>query len=423
MWRYTIVIISLSCILAACEEYPREYTGVITGKISNYNGFPLIVAFQEEFLGVSSDQYSALAPDFYGNFYLDNVVSPYDLYVKYTSLGYSNRNLLFIGLRASDLRIIYPEVRFESRYRISYLTVKFPAIRKGKIGFLKFISPELFQSNDMQLSQFDSAKSLQIKFTQDITNIQGKIIFFQCTPSDSGHIQSYDNFGVKNISIHEGSNGFLVLTPEDIIYDPGESSVNVNVEISPKAEEPVTQVLIHFPGMNPYSDVYISDAAGSGSSTVTVPADLKVSFKIEVRNSCLIYSQNYGLIGRQTKSILLNPGANGVLDNSQLVPLIYPADEQGNVSDTVILRYGDNNPGIYQIYLSGYTIYTDKNNMELGELKSKGLTFSPGQHIRWSVIKYSNFVNIDQFVTSPYIFQENFDAITFSDKWLFVMSE
>jgi hypothetical protein len=393
-------------------------------QILNNEGFPIN---SYGWMGVSIGNYAIVIPDYMGYCSFENVQLPFDLRVFYAgTYSYTYKNISVRNLHIST----FYNPNFEANGCVVW--IKFPQIEYGKYGYVRFISKDLFEQDYgsyFLISNNHESIKLSLQIPLDKTSITGKIIFIQCQSISQFpyNIYSYDNFGYKDITFHTGLNDSILFSPEDISFNPGESSVSLNItypETYPL--HPALIFTLSFPGYNKYSDIIIGKYySGTNQVTQIVPASLNIPYTIKAECVSRINVSSYSL-PYPSKVIEVHPDEFNALLLKK-INLLSPQNHEEEISSNSLLKAEETGEkGIYvfsiakdSINHTKVNIITDNSSIILKDITSSYFAFSPNTVYAWRVGKLSSFNSINQFVSEPYVFQENFNSIEFSDVWYF----
>lgn len=411
---HALLITTAVFILSGCSDYEvAPSAGTINGKVFDIYGFPNI---QSE---ISIGQYPVTVPDAFGNFSLDTKSIPYDLEI-FDYVPHTYEAILFKSLISTCPSIVIPFEILRETGNFCVVWVKCPATQEHGV-FLNFVSKEDCLQHMLTVYHSDSIYGIQVQIPVSKTSIEGKVLFLQY--SGYNNTCTYDKYGEKSVTLHSGNNDTLVFSPSDILLDPPESIVTFNIILpdSLPYADITTRGYIHFPGYSSGSDILIYDGSDLTDDYITVPESLLTNFNIKI-NSVIHYYEGQMYYNDQEKWVYTQPGTSITVDNSEKVSLLSPQYAQTGIDENTVFRFsGDGlHKGVYIIYIFGYgNLVTDSTNFRITDLDSRSFNFRHNYTMGWRVVKLSEFRSLDDFVSKPYIDNENFNTISLSPFWYF----
>jgi hypothetical protein len=419
--RFYCLFIAITALLfQSCQLEPNPTGDKVEVQLLDNQGFPV---YSLSLMGVCIGSNAIVSPDGMGYCSFENVQFPYDLnIIRWGSIPYTYKNIYARSLHLS----IFSE--HLSNYNECLVRVKFPPIEYGKIGYVRFISRDLFEQDHGYWHFVEGGAEdttyLNLQIPRDKNSITGKLLFFKCKEFwDGPSIYSFDNYGIKDVTFHSGLNDMIVFSLQEITFNPNEYTVNVNITHPADYYYSELKFVLSFPGYNKNSDIVIGDYFNSNITWQIVPSSLNIPFIVKAESN---YRYTTLSLPFPKKVIEAHPdNLNNILHNK--ITLLNPQNhEEGINSNSQLKAEETGEKGIYvfsiakdSIKHTKVNIITDKSSITLGEISSSNFILSPNTNYAWRVGKLSSFNSIDQFVSEPYVFQENFNSIEFSDVWYF----
>lgn len=397
---YTLKIFLLSIILSCygCEyENPVTNQKKVQGNLVGDKSFPL----SDRFIALNSSPIAAL--NLYGEFYFENVSTPFDLNV-FHILGFGEISIY------KNIKNRFPVLQINGLNNYSDLLVvlRIKNTNWDKIILAQFISNSSFSGRIVSDNNSKNDRlityNLRIPITE--TQIEGKFILLKCIYGSS--LISIDDFAEKSYTVRTNIYDTLVFQSEDFNFNPNEANVNVNIINNPFAISSDTYIYIDF--LNYKFSPLLLSKINTGFNQVynfIVPESLPLAFKIRTENrSVLIQDSSYIFF---KKWIYLNPLEYGSINYNSSFGLLDPADNQTNVDrNTKFIIHNEDLNGIYNFIIKAvntykdFEVFTDSKEITLPHLSELGFTLEPNTQYEWYAEKYTNFENIDDFVSSPY---------------------
>lgn len=418
LFKCCLFIAFSSLLFPSCELEPNDIGNNVEIQLLNGDGFPIQ---GEGWLVASIGNYPIAIPNYFGYFRFENIHTPYDLKVYYWGITFSykqinTRNLHLVLLRS------YPTDVNECP-----LIIKFPEIQNGEYGYLHFISKDIFEqdyNNIYFIRPSHNSTEINIQIPVEKKSISGKLLFFKCEADESNYldIYSFKNFGVKDVLVHEGENETIEFSQEDIEFNPPESSVQINISYPQFYHDRYLIFKLSFPGYNKNSDIIIGYYYNPSNTNIqTVPVNLNIPFTIKAESMFRDEQRSIPHEIWPRKVTNINTGETGTILHKKIELTSPGNNEEGIKSSTFLKAEESGDKGIYLFCIgkdsSAGTVYTitDKSFVMLGDMASNFFQISPNTLYSWKAGKLSSFTSIDEFLSEPYIFQENFNTIEFSD--------
>jgi hypothetical protein len=416
-----LLLLALLIGAAGCDLEPNPETKYIAPRVLNYSGFRI-----KQDNGVVPygcvNEFPASLPDPLGFLHLEDVSRPYNLNI-YEAPPLSIP-FVFMGLNETYPIILIPkEYGIEDKSLFCELNVNFPAIEANKVGILKFISNELFyQDSGTAFANVNTtSRRFKVYFPAEMPSISGKLIFLEGVGVNTIRIQmsSYDNFGMKDVTLHPGTED-ITFTPQEILSNPGDTSSTLLVTCPPEyIEHNKVNVYLNFPGYSANSEMLITQLVNFNFPlTAKLPLISEISNYIRLES---FYDLSFAGYFQPLEVKDINPGEQGTITHTTL-ELTSPPDNETGVEANTYLSVSDNlESGIYFFYIASYyptkkvLIVTDKNSIRWGDLNFRDFKTSSNTNYSWYVTKLTTFNSIKEFTEKPYIFDEGFNAVSISN--------
>lgn len=283
-------IIILSFILLTC------FYGCIDDPIQQ-NGFVIkgnLYYGEDYFVSISGGQVVECGE--FGDFEIAVNSKPYDLFIcdKY----YWLYNLLIVkysGITINSPQLVYA-VDFDFWYHGSYPSwepcsadIYFPEITEKKLIAVKLLS----EDTNYHLYYFrnffpgSNIMNLDVFIPPEKNSISGKLYYLECNV-DSGNwgLISYDKFGIKDVTLHKGTNPDIYFDSSELT-DPPEYNIVYNVNLPPGLSCGRSEIYLTGSALNKGSDLLLS-AQKPGHGNITIPLlngnDFKIRFCYDYRN-------------------------------------------------------------------------------------------------------------------------------------------
>jgi len=389
LFIFSISVYSDSISFTKGNSSDRQF---INGKVVDERGFP--IPYIKVISGTSETQ-----TDIAGKFNFINISSDYDITlaerysstaVIYKDLSVSNPNLTFFG-------------EIEDNYsNFINLKIRFPKLLPGEKGLFKFISQDIFESNESSAKEGDSIIILSVKWPMHQNILKGQIVFL--SSNDSGY---------KFIKFRE------------IILDKFKKSQELKFDSKPGNKITTSKLNIYFPDEQYFSKdfsvktdffnydknsgiKFFEDESSENQFRISVPDNLPLTFKYRIT----------GFAKRKDGSEFLNtsyasPGNNLKIESENAPELQTPQNNSLSIDGDTRFSYSvGSGAGIYVAEFRSknpsmrFFIVTDRNEVYLNYLSRN--EFKNGSiQFEWSVRKFLTYFNVDEFVKPP-VFKNDF---------------
>src|SRR5438552_7604240 len=190
-----------------CVELPVVNQASVSGTIIDENGLT------DGYFLLSSGYYPIVPSDLNGNFTIPNAQKPFSLSISEYIFTETYKNI-----NIDNIKITAETSSGFGNY--CAIKINFPSSNHQKTKYIKFISSEQFYQSRYVADPTESDISFyaDIKIPYNRTTIQGQILFLECSGS-SGHIYSFDKYGLKNVTLNSYNLDSLRFSESDIIFN------------------------------------------------------------------------------------------------------------------------------------------------------------------------------------------------------------
>jgi hypothetical protein len=346
--------------------------------------------------------------DKFGVFSLSSESTPYSLYVSDMSLMNA---VLYTNLSTATPEIIMFGLPFSRNVNNEIVKVEFPPVQSGRNAILKFVSTDVYYSEDVVASPGEWKKVLNIIFPSYTDRINGKIIYLEKTAT------AFIRYGEYPVTIIK--EGY----PQNAYFDSLSGYTNLLeafVTVYPPAFEFDTKgftVYGDFLSLHRNAEVTLNITEGDIiSSKVIVPQNLPYGFRLKIEGrggfakGCNFVSYTYSY-----------PGSTLNISTETAPALEAPQDKYWGVSNNTMFtwNYGSGS-GVYIAHFHSflpvgdmYVVTTDKT---IRFPKSYSGNVIDGNEYSWQVLKYLTYTSVDDFV-KPRLFinDQGYKAILTSE--------
>lgn len=357
---------------------------VINGRVVDERNFP--VQLVKVIIGGNEIQ-----TDAYGEFRFMNVTIPYDA---------------VIAERSSATAVIYKNISLENPELILFgkpsaknsntatINVKFPEIPAGSSAVIKFISSNVFYSQDVEVFSGESSKTLLVDWPETQKTLNGNVIYLQ----KSNVV--YQSFNDKVISLYKntvpfnatftGTNNLNTLSSDVTIYLPFDDYRSKGYS-----------VFADFFSYNRNSEIMLTKEEGNIFKTKSIiPLKLPISYRVKV-SGFVDYDDGSGFVS-YTYS---NPGSVINLAKEEPPKLETPSNKLTGASVNTDFSYTiGSGTGVYVIQF--HSFYPNMNFYVVTNEKSTNLSYLSRTEFQklnsvefnWNVKKYLTYFSVNDFV-------------------------
>ncbi len=401
-----IIISTISLNRTFAFDLSKERAGYVAGRVVDARNFP--VPYVKVIIrGIEAET------DRSGKFRILNVSFPYDIVVAekttataviYKGLSIDNPELILFG---------QPNERYANN---AIINVTFPEITTGSSAIIKFISTDVFYSEDIEVSAGEKIKQIQVYWPLTKKNLSGKVIFLQKNKN------KYEQFKDKVVSLYKNTIPF---------------KVNINDISSSKTQ--TSDLVVYLPFKNftakGYS-VYADFQSYSRNSNVLlakveenvyrgksiIPYNLPISYRLKVTGFA-DYKDGSGFVNYT----YTQPGAAVNLTEEIPPEPQTPSDNFLGASGNTEFYYSlGSGTGIFVLQchsqnppMSFYVVTADRST-NLYYLSREEFRQSASIEFKWSVLKYLTYFSVNDFVKpSEFINDIGYKAILHSKERTF----
>lgn len=375
----------------------------ITGKVYGLYGYP-----QKDITIRIGNKTSITSTD--GSFYIDNVQTPYDLYLKDSV---KKKGYVYQGLSSDNISIpiipSYPSPNSQAIINVNYPPGLFQS--DGKLIF----------TDEDYINKYSSAGSNGGNITLYVTPgtpITGKVIVLLYT-KNNGNITSYDRFGMKDsITVTAGETLNLNFTENDLSYNPVDKTVSYNLIPASGYTASYRFLFLHFGTRQTllYASTLEYERINNDNFSIVIPEQLPQSFT----PIFFAYAQNSAGVSCQEKFFL--SGISGNLQMNSAPQLIYPPDNFQNADTNTIFSFDKYNtePGIISVVIretpgdTTYQILTTSDNVTLQGLSSFGFGSLNNKTFNWDCEKLGEYQSVDEYLSPALNVKKQFLSNTVS---------
>ena len=324
-----------------------------------------------------------------GKFKLYVDKTPYDLYV----MDYAvSTGVVYRNLTTSDPEIMLFGYTSSKYANTEVLKVEFPSVPSGRTAILKFISDDIFYSNDVIASPGETSKILTIDFPSSKDRINGRIIYLEKTS------QKFERFSERAVTIIKNYYPQTIIVDLTTYTQPGDSYLTVYMPTQ-DFDRKSFSIFADFLSMHRNAEMLLNSTEGDIVSTkVLVPQNLPFGYRIKINGSCII-KNNYGF----ENYFYSYPGSNENINTETPPMLDAPQDKFWGVNNNTKFSYDwGSGTGIYIAHFhcfdpvaDFYVVTTDRN---IPSPLSYAKSILTGVEYSWSVSKYTTYLSVDDFV-------------------------
>ena len=314
------------------------------------------------------------------NYNLTIVDAANALAVTYSGMTISDPELIMFG--ASSSRYVNTQI----------VRVDFPPIRAGRSVLIKFMSDDVFYSQETTALPGERTKLITVDFPSTKNSINGKIIYLEKTPT------SYERYGEKTISV--GKDFF----PQTVVYDsssyfskPEDAYLTIYMPTQDYDRKGFS-VYADFLSLHRNARILLNTSEGDIVSTkVLVPRTLPSGYRIKITGSG--YIKNGAGFENYTYSY---PGASFNITSENPPSLEAPQDKFYWANNNTSFAFDrGSGTGIFVVHfhcfdpVGDYYFATSDRNISSPLMSSSGVL--KGTEYSWSVSKYLTYISVDDF--------------------------
>lgn len=365
-------------------SFDSLYSYVITGKVIDQYYFPVAN------ITVSIAGGGSVKTGSEGNFQVSTEKMPYDLFLTDIS---NNTVVLFrsINITEPELTLFgdYPPRNVNSEA----VKIEFPPVLRDHSAIIKFISNDLFYSEEVNAFANEKSKIITVNWSQNTNSISGKIIYLEKTSS------TYNKFAEKTCTVLKDFSPQIVKFDSVSSYTvPGDSYLTVFL---PTVDYATGGFIISadFLSMNRNSRIDLNKTEGDIiSSKCLVPLSIPYGFRLKVTGYAYA-SDNSGF----SSSIYTSPNSSYNILTETPPMLSAPQDKFWGVSNSTEFGYEwGSGSGVYVIHYHCFNPVGDFYMVTKEKFVNSPFNYAgnvlTGDEFSWRVYKYLTYITIDEFV-------------------------
>jgi hypothetical protein len=362
----------------------KEISNYVSGRVVDERNFPVpsakvIIRGQE------------IQTDNSGRFKILNVEFPYDVVIAwqptstaviYKNLSTDNPDLILFGK---------PDTINDNSAVIS---IDFPEIPKGSSAVIKFISPDVFYCNNIEVHEGEKNKSIVVYWPESKNILSGKVVFIQKNSSQ------YEFYKEASTVIYKRLNSFNLKLRGISTNNTRTSSLFVNLPFK-NFKTKGYSVFADFLSYDRNADMLLAKQDSNiFKSTSIIPSKLPITYRVKV-SGFVDYADGSGFVNY----VYSKPGATVNLSSEVPPELQTPSDRYlgasgntefyyslGSGTGIFVVQYHSRDPEInFYIVTSERTAYL--NYLSRNEFKGAGSV-----EFKWRVKKYLTYFSVDDFV-------------------------
>ncbi|MEO6693580.1 MAG: carboxypeptidase-like regulatory domain-containing protein [Ignavibacteria bacterium] len=374
---------------SSCRSYHKAV--VVSGRIVDERNFPvqsakIIITGQE----VQSDKY--------GKFRFLNVTIPYDVVIAERS---SSTAVIYKNITIEDPELILFGKPSARNSNTAIINVKFAEVPAGSSAIIKFISSDVFYSEEVEVLSGEKSKTLLIEWPETQNTLNGNVIYLQKSNA------LYQSFIDKSISIYKNT------VPFELAFS-GTNSNTLSSDVTiylpyDNYRSKGYSVYADFFSYNRNSILMLTREEGDIFKTKSIiPLKLPISYRVKV-SGFVDYDDGSGF----ENYIYSKPGAVINLETEEPPKLQTPSDKLNGASGNTEFSYSNGSgTGIYVIHF--HSFYPNMNFYVVTNEKSSNLSYLSrtefqkinSVEFKWNVKKYLTYFSVNDFV-KPKVFNND----------------
>jgi hypothetical protein len=362
----------------------RLYAFDISGRLLDERYFPVPK------MKVFVSRGGSAVTDKNGEFKLTVDNTPYDLTIFDLATN--------IGVVYRNLSVANPEIFLFGSVTSKYanteaLRVNFPPVPNGKTDLIKFVSDEIFYSQDVIAYSGETTKLLSVDFPSSKKQINGRIIFMEKSPF------SYEKFSERAVTIQKD---YYLQT---VIFDtlstfskPGDAYISLVLPVL-DFDRKGFSVYANFMSLHRNAELLLNTTEGDIISTkVLVPQTIPFGYRLKIVGNGF----DKGGIGFEN-FVYSYPNASYNLTSETPPKLEAPQDKLYTVNSNTLFSYDwGSGIGIYVVHFHCYDpvgdFYIVTNDRNIPSPISFAGSILKGTEFSWVVAKYLTYMSVDDYV-------------------------
>ncbi len=380
----TLTVIFIQHSFLYSKDRNKESASYVGGRVVDERNFP--VPFVKVIInGMETETDKA------GRFKIPNVPFPYDITIAEKATATA---ILYKGLSIDNPELILFGKPSTKNTNSAVINVTFPEIPVGSTAILKFISTDVFYSEDIEVYSGERSKTLLVYWPLAKKSLNGNVIFLQKNTT------SYEQYKEKVVSLYKNNIPFKANitqlsssnteTSELVVYLPFKDYISKGYS-----------VFADFFAYNRNSEVLLTKEEGNIFRTkCIIPSILPIAYRLKIQGF-VEYKDGSGFVNSEYSQ----PGATINLTTENPPEPQTPTDKflgaNGNTEFYYSLGSGT---GVFAIQY--HSFYPTMNFYIVTADRSAYLTFLSRKEFRkgvsiefkWSVKKYLTYFSVNDFV-------------------------
>jgi hypothetical protein len=348
-----------------------------------------------------------------GSFSISNIKTPYDL--KIVSGG--AKGIIYKGLTTANPIAYAFGVITTPNSSVLTVSVPFGYLSIGQEAIVTFTDTTKVQSSNYIISPGNST-NFNVVWSGNMT-LAGKVLVLVASLNGSGNISGYNHYAEKTFTLNNATPSTVSFAASDFTVIPGSATVSGTI-IAPAGYSGTTSsvYLGYTPGSALNTGVLIDGLNGSGFSFL-VPTGLTTSFKLFVRGN----SNGVGTENTTKFMTVVSPSSSNTITLDPVPALSTPVDNAVGVDTNTIFTYSSiSGTGIYILSATpmagtkGFFVFTSDISATLPNFSAYGLLLGPSTIYRWEVERILGVTSMDNFVSSVFLYNTQFNGLTISQQ-------
>lgn len=406
---YSFLFLAFLLTTAGCKDNTTgpSLNGKITvvGKVINAIGNGIIGA-------TVSIEDSIKTTDANGSFVISGITTPYD--VKIIPPG--NSGIIYKGLTTASPQLYSAGIADF----FATLNVTIPPLSVNQKAAVFFTDVIHIQTSNA-ISFPGTAAMVFVRWTGS-SSITGKIIVLVYTLA-GGHITTYEKYGEKTgFTLNSGSTQSVTFTAPELTLNPGESTISGALTIPSGFVNPNNSIGLKFTSAGANVFLNTLDTVNAATFNYIVPTGLPNTPQFVISG----YAAGPGSVNLSTyKAVTSTAPAtalNIVLDTPPT--LTTPPNAATNIDTNTNFTYSaGSGTGIYRLSFQAvgksFYVITQSTTTKIPNLNSFGLGIGSSLNYSWGVLKYNGITSMDEYVSTPLLFNPLYSSEAQSERHTF----
>jgi hypothetical protein len=374
--------------------------GTVKGRVLDERGFPVPGVY------VSINGIAGSSTDKEGKFAVIVEKLPYNLVIHDES---NSLAVLYEDMKRMDPELVLFGAKSSRSVNTESMKINFPAVPSGSSALIKFISDDLFYSQDVVANTGETSKIITVDWPNNTNSVNGRVIYLEKTST------AYTKYIEKAVTVLKDFSSQSVTFDNANFIKPGQTSITLYMP-NANYERKGFAVYADFLALHRNSQILLNSEEGDIISTrCLVPSNLPLSFRLRVEGNGF-YKDGDGF----QNSVYSYPGTSLNISTETPPELTAPQDKFTGVSPYTEFAYEwGSGTGIYVVHFHSYFpdgdfyVVTAGRSVSAPIQKSAGVL--KGNEYKWYTAKYLTYFNIDDF-TKPKQFSNDigYRAVTYS---------